>query len=92
MGVKGGGCSLKPKGSGHSLPVLEVRLVASEDVPASLGGSYAGVEASEDSLVTETTPAKASLVKGLIRPRFFGLKPVSTPPVVLKEKSLSSEG
>jgi hypothetical protein len=62
------------------------------DVSASPEGFDAGVEASEDSLVIKTTPAKASLAKGLIWRGFFGSKAVSTPPVVLKEKPLSSKG
>ena len=62
------------------------------DIPASPEGSDAGVEAFEDSLVMETTHAKASSVIDLIWRGFFGPKAVSIPPVVLKEKSLSSKG
>jgi hypothetical protein len=61
-------------------------------IPASPEGPDAGVEASGALSVTESTPAKASPTKGLIRRGFFGPKADSTPLVVLKEKSLSSKG
>ncbi|KAE7997888.1 hypothetical protein FH972_002481 [Carpinus fangiana] len=55
-------------------------------------GVQNALKASEELPMIETTPTKASLAKGLIRRGFFGPKAVSTPPVVLKEKPLSSKG
>ena len=76
-----------------SVSIMQEAFVPWEvDIPASPEGSDVGVEASEDSPVMKTIPAKASPTKGLIKHGFFGPKAVSTPLVVLKEKSLSSKG